>query len=206
MEGKYEDRIDAPSPFVPKPGVPAAKPESLEALSSPAKAAPEKPAAEPVAEEPHAPPTEVVEEVIEAPQVEFVDEAVGGAIDVSVRAAEEEQLFEDSPAEPVVVGNEDPWTEEELSGVYDVAEVEKAEQAAAIQAAEPRPVEVRAEDNQLQLRLQGTGAIVESGQVRALDIEVPVPGSWVGNRRVTLQLRLTLTPDTEVEDDGHGPS
>jgi hypothetical protein len=63
---------------------------------------------------------------------------------------------------------------------------------------------VRAEDNQLHLRLQGTGAIAESGQVRALDIEVPVPGSWVGNRRVTLQLRLTLTPAAEEEDGGSG--
>ena len=44
------------------------------------------------------------------------------------------------------------------------------------------------------------------GQVRELDIQVPVPGSWVGNRRVTLQLRLTLTPDTEDEDGGHSPS
>ena len=76
--------------------------------------------------------------------------------------------------------------------------------ASAIEAAEPAAVDVSAQDNQLHLRLQGTGAIVESGQVRALDIEVPVPGSWVGNRRVTLQLRLTLTPDTEDEDDGPG--
>jgi len=59
-------------------------------------------------------------------------------------------------------------------------------------------------DNQLQLRLEGTGAIAESGQVRALDIEVPVPGSWVGNRRVTLQLRLTLAPMSEDEDGGAG--
>ena len=118
----------------------------------------------------------------------------------------DEDLFDATPQEPVVVGNDDPWTEEELSGVYDLAEVEKAEAAAAIEAAEPRPVDVQAEDNQIHLRLQGTGAIVESGQVRALDIEVPVPGSWVGNRRVTLQLRLTLTPDTEVEDDGSGNS
>ncbi len=73
--------------------------------------------------------------------------------------------------------------------------------AAAIEASR-REVDVRAEDNQLHLRLQGTGAIVDSGQVRALDIEVPVPGSWVGNRRVTLQLRLTLTPDTEDGNDG----
>jgi len=63
---------------------------------------------------------------------------------------------------------------------------------------------VLAGDNQLHLRLQGTGMIAESGQVRALDIEVPVPGSWVGNRRVTLQLRLTLTPVVEEEDGGPG--
>ena len=89
--------------------------------------------------------------------------------------------------------------------MYHLDEVEKAEQAAAIEAAKPpREVEVRAEDNQLHLRLKGTGAIIESGQVRAIDIEVPVPGAWVGNRRVTLQLRLTLTPDTEDEDDGPG--
>jgi hypothetical protein len=67
-------------------------------------------------------------------------------------------------------------------------------------------VDVSAEDNQLHLRLQGTGAIVESGQMRAVDIEVPVPGAWVGNQRVTLQLRLTLVPDSEGENDGSGGS
>ena len=55
-------------------------------------------------------------------------------------------------------------------------------------------IDVIAEDNQLHLQLKGSGAIAEMGQVRALDIEVPVPGQWVGNRKVTLQLRLTLTP------------
>ena len=73
---------------------------------------------------------------------------------------------------------------------------------ASIEPAVRREIDVQAEDNQLHLRLQGTGAIVESGQVRALDIEVPVPGSWVGNRRVTLQLRLTLTPAAEDENGG----
>jgi hypothetical protein len=63
---------------------------------------------------------------------------------------------------------------------------------------------MRAEDNQLHVRLHGTGAIAESGQVRALDIEVPVPGNWVGNRRVTLQLRLTLSPVAEDDDGGSG--
>ena len=147
-----------------------------------------------------APPDAVVEDDFDIPP----DAADDEIIDVSAESAVHDQLFEATPAEAVVVGSDDPWTEEELSGVYDLAEVEKAEQAAAIEAAVPRAVEVHAEDNQLHLRLQGTGAIVESGQVRALDIEVPVPGSWVGNRRVTLQLRLTLTPATEDEDDGPG--
>jgi len=150
-----------------------------------------------VEEELDAPHDVSVEESSDTPPVAADDEEVDGA------DAIDEGLFEVTPGGPVVVGSEDPWTEEELSSVYHLDQVEKAEQAAAIEAAEPpREVEVRAEDNQLHLRLQGTGAIIESGQVRALDIEVPVPGGWVGNRRVTLQLRLTLTPDTEYEDDG----
>jgi len=55
-------------------------------------------------------------------------------------------------------------------------------------------IDVVPSDNQLQLRLEGTGVLAESGQVRELDIRVPVPGEWVGHRRVTLQLRLTLEP------------
>ena len=139
-----------------------------------------------------------VDEAFDAPSYDAVEEEK----EISADEPIDEELFEATPAQPVLVGSEDPWTEEELSGVYDLAEVERAEKAAAIEAGQPRAVDVRAEDNQLHLRLQGTGAIIESGQVRALDIEVPVPGSWVGNRRVTLQLRLTLTPDTEYEDDG----
>jgi len=157
-----------------------------------------------------APPIVEVEEEIETAQAEAGDEGIDIPPETAVDDEDEfaaeaidDRLFEVTPVVPVVVGSADPWTEEELSGVYNLGEVEKAEQAAAIEAAAPpRDVEVRAEDNQLHLRLQGTGAIVESGQVRALDIEVPVPGAWVGNRRVTLQLRLTLTPDTEYEDDG----
>ena len=98
------------------------------------------------------------------------------------------------PTVPIMVGEGEPFAEPEL----------EAPIPAAIEPAVRREVDVRAEDNQLHLRLQGTGAIVESGQVRALDIEVPVPGSWVGNRRVTLQLRLTLSPVAEEEDGGQG--
>ncbi len=62
------------------------------------------------------------------------------------------------------------------------------------------PVDIAVQENSLALKLTGTGAIVESGQVRAIDIEVPVPGAWVGNHRVTMQLRLTLVPASEDED------
>ena len=228
----YIDRIQAPSPFAPNLEAPGGSAEALQALGSVADQEPvimpeesEVPltaavdevvevvegvevieVVEPVKPPPmvdvdaefEAPPTVAVDESFDVPPVAAVDEKVEAPAE-----AIDEELFEATPVEPVVVGSdEDPWTEEELSGVYDLAEIEKAEQAAAIEAAVPRAIDVRAEDNQLHLRLQGTGAIVESGQVRALDIEVPVPGAWVGNRRVTLQLRLTLIPDTEYEDDG----
>jgi hypothetical protein len=269
VKGRYEDEINAPSPFAPNPDAPGGSTEALKALGAltgdeapavvpeeiepPAVAAVEPeiaPPAEPevladfevpkvpempevaesadqfeapaiieVPEEMAVPPEpEVVDEV---PEIEIIEDDLGAVqadldeltsdiplVEEAEAAPEviDEELFDATPKEPVLVGDDDPWTEEELSGVYDLAEVEKAEQAAAIEAAEPSPVDVSAGDNQLHLRLKGTGAIVESGQVRALDIEVPVPGSWVGNRRVTLQLRLTLTPDTEFEDDGSDSS
>jgi hypothetical protein len=181
-----EDQIVAEAPTVEEPfeEFSAVEPEESPDISQ---------------EEEEAPPIEEQPDGVEAQsagEAEGEFEAAAGSVD--------EGFFEAASQEPVVVGNEDPWTEEELSDVYRISEVEKAEQAAAIEAATPRAVDVQAEDNQLHLRLQGTGAIVESGQVRALDIEVPVPGSWVGNKRVTLQLRLTLTPDLEDEDDGPG--
>ncbi len=104
-------------------------------------------------------------------------------------------------ATPVTVGQGDPFQVEEPpvapgGASAAVARVDK------VGAGAPHGGIVQIGDNQLHLRLQGTGAIAESGQVRALDIEVPVPGSWVGNRRVTLQLRLTLSPAAEDEDGG----
>jgi len=131
------------------------------------------------------------------------DEAAPKEVESMITDAQGEVLGEAAP-EPVMVGNGDPWSEEEMTGTLEEAEVEKHEPEVAIEEAGHREIAVSAEDNQLQLRLQGTGAIIESGQVRAIDIEVPVPGSWVGNRRVTLQLRLTLTPDTEDENGGSG--
>ncbi len=63
-------------------------------------------------------------------------------------------------------------------------------------------IDVDPASNQLHVRLHGKGALAEYGQVRELDIVVPVPGQWIGNRRVTLQLRLTLSPMAEGEQEG----
>jgi len=129
-----------------------------------------------------------------------VDESSDSAIEVPSDDIE----FDVTPGpaeQPIAAG--DASSPSDFEPEFD-PEPAEPEAPAAIERAEPRQVAVRAEDNQLQLRLQGTGAIIESGQVRELDIEVPVPGAWVGHRRVTLQLRLTLTPDSEDENGGSG--
>jgi len=91
---------------------------------------------------------------------------------------------------PIFVGDGDPFLmDEEEVPTLELAPVEVS------------PMPLQNHENSLALKLTGKGAIVESGEVRALDIEVPVPGSWIGNRRVTLQLRLTLAPATEDDDE-----
>jgi signal recognition particle receptor subunit beta len=122
-----------------------------------------------------------------------VDESSDGAIEAPSEEVEYDEMTS-SAEQPRMVGGGDPFAE---PGPV-------PEGPAAIERSEPHGVSVRAGDNQLQLRLQGTGAVMQSGQVRELDIEVPVPGAWVGHRKVTLQLRLTLTPDTEDENGGSG--
>jgi len=109
-----------------------------------------------------------------------------------------ERTRRSTTAQPVTFGDGDPFAADE-----DEAPAPQVVPA-PITRRPHEPVSVQAHDNQLHLRLQGTGAIAESGQVRELDIQVPVPGSWVGNRRVTLQLRLTLMPASEDEDGGEG--
>ena len=105
-----------------------------------------------------------------------------------------------STVAPVVFGDSDPFSDES----WEQPNIELPVTAAVVVSdVEDRPpVLVSAGDNSLAVKLTGTGAIIESGQVRELDIEVPVPGTWVGNRKVTLQLRLTLVPITEDENDG----
>ena len=41
-------------------------------------------------------------------------------------------------------------------------------------------------------------ALAQIGDVRELELEVPVPAAWTGGRRLTLQLRLTLVPEEEA--------
>jgi hypothetical protein len=255
----YQDSIDAPSPFAPRPGLEhELSPEAFESLVA------EQAAAEAAFAADAAPPAKAEEspEVAEEPAAEWEEVA-----------AVEETPAVDSPipdvegAEPIVVSGFDPFEEPDAADAAAIAgseaaaieveeqgdathpagveamddvvidadeefeiefemdnepgdatepsgevpppaslyeEAEAAAAEAAIEPAPPRQVDVAAQDNQLHLRLQGTGAIVESGQVRELDIEVPVPGAWVGHKRVTLQLRLTLTPDSEDENDGSG--
>ncbi|MCD4749025.1 MAG: hypothetical protein K8R59_06605 [Thermoanaerobaculales bacterium] len=136
------------------------------------------------------------------PEVEFdlVEEETDGSEELEPFAIDETAL-EDGPAvsaptrQPILFDDGDPFSIGVDAGPIISASVK------------PSPVEVSAEANSLALKLTGTGAIVESGQVRALDIEVPVPGSWVGNQKVTLQLRLTLSPVSEDEDEGNsGPA
>lgn len=106
--------------------------------------------------------------------------------------------------QPVWLDDGDPFAFEEEPRLQDERTPASVEVVPTVELA-PRPSErVRAGENQLRVQLEGTGAIAEYGEVREMDIVVPVPGPWIGNRRVTLQLRLTLTPAAEDGDDGSG--
>ena len=104
-----------------------------------------------------------------------------------------EETFTKSQA--FMLGSGDPFSEDDAVTV--VPEVIPQE---ALVVPTSNAINVTAQDNQLHLQLKGSGAIAEIGEVRAIDIEVPVPGQWIGNRKVTLQLRLTLTPSDDVDD------
>jgi hypothetical protein len=110
--------------------------------------------------------------------------------------------------QPVQLDEGDPFAMDEEPRLVDERTPAAVEVARVVPSVELVPrtseVQVRAGENQLRLQLQGSGAIAEYGEVREMDIVVPVPGPWIGNRRVTLQLRLTLTPAAEDGDDGTG--
>ena len=135
------------------------------------------------------PAPEPVEEPREEPAAAPVQPEDSGA----VRSPEEPPSGR--RAEPVVLDPEDPF------GLPEEPEAPLAAEASAVVAV---PVATGdgvgdAPPSQLQIQLEGTQALARSGDVRELDILVPVPGAWIGNRRVTLQLRLTLVPAAEEE-------
>jgi hypothetical protein len=177
-------------PVVPPPFEPEPEP------APPVEAVPE-PAEEP---EPPPPPfePEPEPEVEHEPTTEVDPATVGpGVAELDEPVRETLPPFPgDDPlakSQPIVVGIGDPFADE--SGD---SEPTVLPPAAVVPAGDVDVI--TGDDNQLHLQLKGSGAIAEMGQVRALDIEVPVPGQWVGNRKVTLQLRLTLTP--AEEDNG----
>jgi len=110
------------------------------------------------------------------------------------------------PSAPVVLDEEDPFGDQAAAADEPALEPDSVFSGSGPVVPSISALRLDPHDNQLAIRLEGTGAIAESGQVRALDIQVPVPGAWVGHRRVTIQLRLTLEPTTEEEDDGRGGS
>jgi signal recognition particle receptor subunit beta len=211
-----------PEPSFAEPALELAE----EPVPEPAKEAPPEPAVEP----PPAP--SLAEPPMEAPAA--VDEAVsrdrearraGRAVDDLVASVLDAAPEPEAPvpadaigagegSEPFLVGDGDPF-----------ADVEPA--APAPGGDEPQPIAARAvlvspddatgatanplqtrQDTQLRVQLHsGSGAIADYGEVREMDIVVPVPGPWIGNRRVTMQLRLTFIPAAEDEDDGaNGPA
>ncbi len=114
------------------------------------------------------------------------------------RPGESAEVFGGDGRDPFVLDSEEPFV------APGEAEAPVAAEASAVVAV---PVTLDGGDaaggagppNQLQVQLEGTRALARSGDVRELDILVPVPGAWIGNRRVTLQLRLTLVPAAEEE-------
>jgi len=106
-----------------------------------------------------------------------------------------EEAAGNRPIEPVVFGSDDPFGFVEEA--REAAVTAEASAVVAVPVEGGRATRSDGPSNQLQLQIEGTRALARSGDVRELDIHVPVPGHWIGNHRVTLQLRLTLVPTEE---------
>ena len=64
----------------------------------------------------------------------------------------------------------------------------------------PPPLELSPEAKGALVQRVVPRALAQYGEVRELELEVPVPSVWTGGKRMTLQLRLTLVP----QEDEHG--
>jgi len=102
-----------------------------------------------------------------------------------------------------------PGPEEEMLHELSVEPVgEPFAEAAEPELAFEAPHEVAVPTVEVELPEEGVAAIqrvvpralAQYGEVRELELEVPVPAVWVGGKRMTLQLRLTLVP----QEDEHG--
>ena len=148
---------------------------------------------DPFAEPPAAPPVAVA-------RVPFAARA-DDVFELPVPEPEPEPIIEALPAlgEEPVPGTEDA-AEASAEGPFgDLAEPEMTFE-------QPHEVEVPAVS--IEFPQAGVAAIqrvvpralAQYGEVRELELEVPVPAVWVGGKRMTLQLRLTLVP----QEDEHG--
>ncbi len=119
-------------------------------------------------------------------------------------AADDEASAEDVEAGPVEPepGHQgaEPFTVWDGEPFGDLVPPPDAAVPTVLAPVEAQAVTGREGQNQLRLQLEGTGALAEYGQVRELDIVVPVPGDWIGGQKVTLQFRLTLVPKAEEEE------
>jgi mutual gliding-motility protein MglA len=61
----------------------------------------------------------------------------------------------------------------------------------------PPPLELSQEARGALVQRVIPRALAQVGEVRELELEVPVPAVWTGGRRLTLQLRLTLVPEED---------
>jgi hypothetical protein len=62
----------------------------------------------------------------------------------------------------------------------------------------PPPLELSPEAKGALVQRVVPRALAQVGEVRELELEVPVPAVWTGGKRLTLQLRLTLIPEEDT--------
>lgn len=119
----------------------------------------------------------------------------GAAVQVGVMEAGGEQASAPTAAEPAAF----PLPPEPLADPFAVDELPAAATEEDVFALVPRPpVEVMPPAATIERVIPR--AMARQGELRELEVEVPVPATWVGGRRVTLQLRLTLVPEEESHE------
>ncbi|HPC81945.1 MAG TPA: hypothetical protein P5234_00300 [Thermoanaerobaculaceae bacterium] len=180
----------APEPLVE----PAGLPEPLPAPAPPAEEAffQSEAVAPPAAFEPPAPLDDPFAAVVPAVAADLGDD---------VFALDQERV---SPPEPAAEPPEPP-PEAVLGEPETVAAELPAFEPSPPDRPEPAPASEQAaqavESSAIQRAVPR--ALAQMGEVRELEVEVPVPAVWTGGKRMTLQLRLTLVPQQD-EEPGDG--